>query len=72
MHSKAIIDSYCRAKGAAVAVKVASSIGNRIESEVLMKWTKENTTQEIYEEAKKRASMPGSNPHYRAKSTRME
>ena len=67
---KAIIDSYCRAKGAAVAVKVASSIGNRLESEVLMKWTKENTTQEIYEEAKKRASMPGSDPYYRSKSTR--
>ena len=68
---KAIIDSYCRAKGAAVAVKVASSIGNRLESEVLMKWTKENTTQEIYEGAKKRASMPGSDPYYRAKSTRI-
>ena len=67
---KGVVDAYCRAKGAAIASKVASSIGSRIESETLMKWTKENTTQEIYEEAKKRASMPGSNPHYRAKSTR--
>ena len=67
---KGIIDAYCRAKGAAIAAKVASSIGSRVESEVLMKWTKENTTPEIYEEAKKRASMPGSNPKYRLKSTK--